>query len=248
MSAYAYDDAHPRPSAHPVLSEFIAAATDLLAREQLHWTLDDDLDGWCKIITGAPRTGARSRAFVRGESDPPDDAYWIHLAHRDGRTAAIIAARYFDTNLGMWDYIREGRLWSANRTPMKVDIPGPGPRGRMAHTGGLWVSPDPDFSGRGISWLLTRLNHIVALTRWDCDFVFGMCLEQLIAKGVAKNYGAEETLFLMSGPFGKGGAESRLYVLQNSGDFLIQRAWDDLKKIRYKDNQQMRDIAPFAKR
>ena len=95
---------------------------------------------------------------------------------------------------------------------------------------------------------LAHLNHIVALERWNLDYALGMCLQVMIDKGIASNYGAEQTLFLADTPFGKNGSMSKMYVLANSADFLIKRARHETLEIRSKRDQKMRDFAPFAKR
>lgn len=78
-----------------VVRDFLAEAVpELLARDDLVYRVDDDLAGWCDIISNAPRTDGRNPAFTPGEGPPPDDAYWVEVSHRDGRVAAIAAGRF----------------------------------------------------------------------------------------------------------------------------------------------------------
>lgn len=250
MSALALDyvdvDLAPANAKH-ALQSYIEGAVELLARDDLEVRMELDLAEWCRIISSAPRTDGRNPAFTPGETPPPDDAYWLRITHRDGRLAAIMAARYIETELGFYDHVRAGRLWFPDRRPLPVIPAHPGPAGALAHTGGLWVSPDPDFAGIGISWLLTRLNHAVAMTRWDLDWVIGIVFPRLIQKGVAANYGAESMELMLDVPYGRDGARVIMYALPNSRDFVVRRSLADLAQIRDEEDKKMRDFAPFAK-
>lgn len=230
-----------------VVQDFIDdAAPELLARDQLEYRVGFDLADWCRIITHAPRTDGRNAAFTPGETAPPDDAYWIEVTHRDGRVAGIAAGRYLQTDLGFYDYIRAGRLWFPGRPDIPVIPAHPGPQGRFAHTGGIWVSPE--FAGIGLSWLLPRLNHAIALTRWNLDWVIGIAFPAIIGKGIVENYGAEAMELLLDAPFGAGGKQLVMYALLNSRPYIVDRTWRDLLQIRGEQDKKMRDLAPFAKR
>ena len=124
---------------------------------------------------------------------------------------------------------------------------GPGPTGALAHTGGLWVSLDPDFAGIGISWLLTRLNHALALARWNLDWVIGVVFQRLIDKGVAANYGAERMELMIDAPICRDGARFVMYALPNSREFLVRRSLADLTRMRNAPDMKMRDLAPYTK-
>lgn len=231
-----------------VVHAFLAEAVpELLARDDLVYEVDEDLAGWCDIISRAPRTDGRNPAFTPGEGPPPDDAYWVKVSHRDGRVAGIAAGRWLDTDLGFYSYVREGRLWWPEHRPLPVIPTHPGPTGSLAHTGGLWVSPD--FGGIGLSWLLPRINHALALTRWDLDWAIGLITSQsIVAKGITANYGAESVELMLDVPFGVGGKQLVMYALPNSRAFLIDRTWRDLLQFRNEEGKKMRDFAPFAKR
>lgn len=254
MSTLAFDLDRPnrsitRVDPSTIIQMYVEAATELLARDSLEFRMEFDLADWCRIISSAPRTDGRNPAFVPGATRrPPDDAYWLRVTHFDGRLAGIMAARYIETEMGFYDYVRDGQLWWPDRRPLPVIPTAPGPTGRMAHTGGLWVSPDRDFAGIGLSWLLTRLNHAIALARWDLDWVIGVVFKRLLDKGVAANYGAETTELMLDAPFGTDGARLVMYALPNSRQFVFQRTWNDLLQIRNEENKKMRDFAPYAKR
>lgn len=248
LEALRLDQSVPRTSyARAIVQEYVDAAQELFARDHLAFNMEFDLADWCRIISDAPRTDGRNPAFVPGETPPPDDSYWLRVTHRDGRLAAIMAARYIETDLGFYDHVRDGRLWWPELRPLPVIPTRSGPSGSMAHTGGLWVSPDPDFAGIGISWMLTRLNHMIALARWNLDWAIGVVFQKLVDKGVAANYGAEMRELMLDAPLGPDGSRLVMYALPNSRDFLIERTRTDLVNIRNKEDQKMRDLAPFAK-
>lgn len=230
-----------------VVHDFIAdGVPELLERDGLQYRVGTDLAEWCEIITHAPRTDGRNAAFTPGETAPPDDAYWICVTHADGRIAGIAAGRYLASDVGFYDYIRAGRLWFPGRPDIPIIPTHPGPQGRFAHTGGIWVSPE--FAGIGLSWLLPRLNHALALTRWDLDWVIGIAFPAIIGKGIVENYGAESMELMLDAPFGAGGKQLVMYALLNSRPYIVERTWGDLLQIRSKQDQKMRDLAPFAKR
>lgn len=234
----------PLAVVHDFLSE---AAPALLARDELIYEVGEDLTGWSEIISAAPRTDGRNPAFTPGEGPSPDDAYWVKVSHLDGRVAGIAAGRFLDTDMGFYHYVRDGRLWWPEHRPLPVVPTRPGPTGRLAHTGGLWVSPD--FGGIGLSWLLPRINHALALTRWDLDWAIGLITSQsIVAKGITANYGAEAVELMLDVPFGEGGKQLVMYALPNSRSFLIDRTRSDLRQFRDEEGKKMRDFAPFAKR
>lgn len=227
------------------LSAYIAAATTILEREGFSFTVEPDLAGWCEVITSADRTDGRNFAFTPGESAPPDDAYWIKIVHASGRTAAIAAARFIDTELGFYDYVRSGKLWTPDDTPMKLEFDEPGPTGRLCHTGGIWVSPA--YAGIGLSWIIARLNHAIAVRKWNLDHVFGCCFEKLISKGIAKNYGAENKKLMMTADFKGTGEQLNMFALENPRRHIEIRSRIDFVRIWNEPGKQMRHLAPFAK-
>ena len=86
-----------------------------------------------------------------------------------------------------------------------------------------------------------------ALARWNLDWAIGVVFQKLVDKGVAANYGAEMRELMLDAPLGPDGARLVMYALPNSRDFLIERTRTDLINIRNKEDQKMRDLAPFAK-
>jgi len=235
--------ADPLAIVHDFINE---AVPHLLGLDELEYQVGFDLAEWCEIITHAPRTDGRNAAFTPGETAPPDDAYWVRVSHRDGRVAGIAAGRYLDTDMGFYDYVRAGKLWWPGRPDIPVIPKHAGPKGRLAHTGGLWVSPE--FAGIGLSWLLPRLNHALALTRWNLDWAIGIAFPAIIQKGITANYGAESVELMLDAPLGPGGRQAIMYALPNSRTFLIDRTWNDLLNVRSEKDHKMRDFAPFAKR
>jgi hypothetical protein len=96
--------------------------------------------------------------------------------------------------------------------------------------------------------LISRLNHAIAVTRWDLDYVFGMCFEKLINIGVDRNYGAQRTRLLLTAPFGEGGSQTKVFALENPRNYIEDRSTRDFVSIWDEPGKKMRDLAPYAKR
>lgn len=231
------------PSDAAVLQDYLFGAAELLARDDLRVTTETDMAGWVSIVASAPRSAGVNPTFNPAMTDHAD-AYWLHVRHGD-RTAAVIAARYLEC-AGYYDFVRAGGLWSRDPSSrIDILIDEPGPAGRLAHTGGLWV--DPDYRGVGLSWLMPRFNHCMAALRWDLEAVTAMVFEGLKKTGIPeKNYGSEDSRLMIDGHFAPTGRVERITSLEYSRPFLVERARNDSLLIGNDGDQQMRDLAPIA--
>lgn len=231
------------PSDPAILEDYLFAATEMLSRDDLRITTETDMTGWVSIIERAPRSAGVNPTFNPAKTDHRD-AYWLHVRHGE-RTAAVIAARYIECP-AYYDFVRAGTLWSrdpAATVDILIDEPGPG--GRLAHTGGLWV--DPEYRGIGLSWLMPRFNHCMATLRWNLDSVTAMVFESLKKTGIPeKNYGSEVSRLMIDGDFAPTGRVERITSLEYSIPFLVERARHDSELIGNDGDQQMRDLAPIA--
>lgn len=236
--------ARPKPPGDAtIIQDYLFAAAELLARDDLRVTTETDMAGWVSIVSSAPRSAGVNPTFNPAMTDHAD-AYWLHVTHGQ-RTAAVIAARFIECS-GYYDFIRAGALWSRDPSA-RVDIliDEPGPAGRLAHTGGLWV--DPDYRGIGLSWLMPRFNHCFATLRWDLASITAMVFEGLKKTGIPeKNYGSEISRLMIDGHFEPTGRPERITSLEYSRDFIIDRARNDAQLIGNDGDQQMRDLAPIA--
>jgi len=62
--------------------------------------------------------------------------------------------------------------------------------GSVCYHGELWIrSGDTGFCGKGLSPLLARIAHAIALLRWAPDFIYGFGYDPLVKNGVIVNYG-----------------------------------------------------------
>jgi GNAT superfamily N-acetyltransferase len=231
-----------------ILRAYIASVSELLDRDGFDLRIEGDLRSWRSVMEQASGTDGINPTFDPDKSGEPPDAYWLHIVGRSGRTAAVMAGRYIETD-DYHDYVRRGLLWSPPEAPQPVDtmLSGPGPAGVLSHCGGLWV--DPAHRGIGLSWLIPRLNHAVAAHRWGVDGIVGVVFDRLLAKGVpTANYGVPDVRLCVDGWFWPTGRQERVFQTFTPADFLIKRTWDDLEKIRAGGDKKMRDFAPIARK
>lgn len=228
-----------------ILTSYLAAAHQLLARDGLTMSFSGDLQGWLQIMRSAQGTDGINPAF-----DPSvslgDLSYFIHVVDASNDTVAVMAARRIETP-DYHDYMRRGRLWTAGvDRPIPFIINTAGPAGVLSHCGGLWVKPA--WRSIGLSWLVPRVNHALALHRWGIDAVVGLVFARLEETGIpARNYGVESLTPCIDGLFWPNGQYEQAYQALTSAEFILKRTWDDLDKIRNGSGQHMRDFAPIAK-
>ena len=174
-----------------------------------------------------------------------DTAFWLSCHDAGGDLVACSAARHLQlTETGLADEFRSLRLFYANPQPhldrgtiCVVEEEAAAVAGRMrghiTYSGAIWTRPD--FRGRGIVYLLSRVNRNLALTRWDADYTASVTRVDLAAKGALSPYGYRS---------------ARRIALQNSyrGDFDMSLIWVDRAAMEADLDHYVAEYAPNAAR
>lgn len=179
--------ATPAPSlgTRELIDRYLAAAVDLLERSGYGVQFRSDLAGWARHLCAAPGNTGVNPTF-----DPawhnhiePGTAFWVAVSESSGSVVACMACRLFVT-ASYYDLMRSGRLWytAGKSAPVETQLLGPGPVGRVSHSGGLWVHPD--HRGAGLSWILPRMIGGIAVRAWSIDYHTGIVFAGLNSKGV----------------------------------------------------------------
>jgi hypothetical protein len=155
--------------------------------EELVWINMNNKDSWGPLVpTLDPRLND-----LRGS-----DAFCILCRDRDGNAVAAHAARHFDwTKTNFHNEINCQRLFYAD--PAKARSLGHGAfcnvleattvSGHVAFSGAAWCHPN--FRKVGLSRIVPRLGKLIAKAWWDVDYIVGLMLADVHAKGFAPRFG-----------------------------------------------------------
>jgi hypothetical protein len=136
------------------------------------------------------------------------NAFWLRAVDSDGRTAAMIAERIFDSDDFFADF-RTMRIWHDRPEEatgvVRIDSkPSVVLSGRIGHTGGLWI--EPAFRKKNLSGLLDHLARGLLLKNFWFDHITAVITESLAATGIGnKQYGWGEPDGRLSFDFFAGG-------------------------------------------
>jgi len=126
----------------------------------------------------------------------PASAIWLQGVNEGGETVATYAARalhWVDTTLG--DEARSLRLFygeprghaRAGDFAQIPKTPGAEISGRTAGVGALWIRPD--FRGRGLTKIMSRLGKSYACAHWGARAYWGFVDPAHCASGVGRAFG-----------------------------------------------------------
>lgn len=229
-----------------VCEDYLVAAFTLLLRSGYRASIEWNLADWRDTMMSMPGITGVNAAY-NPDVNPDMTAFWVRITHSSGQIAAIMACRLYVTQ-AYYDLLRTGLLWVSEGVdhPMTCHLEGDGPKGRISHSGGIWVHPD--HRGNGLSWVLPRIVGALSVRQWQIDEHTGIVQDKLLGKGVpAKNYGVSSIKLALTGYFFITGKEERLFSVQTSRRDIVERSARDLEIILGEGHKQVRDLAPIAK-
>lgn len=147
--------------------------------ESLGLTLevDDDLWEWRKLMDNAPATGGASKTLDPLVNDiRPGNSFWVKVIDDSGAVIGCQANRFVETEDFVEEYVTTHRFFG-NRCPSLVQYPValqesvPVLRGKLNFGGGGWVHPD--WRGKAISGLMSRIGRTLALRHFLIDYYLG---------------------------------------------------------------------------
>jgi hypothetical protein len=125
-----------------------------------------------------------------------EDSFCIIGRNSQGDVVATQAARLYRwDNTTFHDEAQSLRLFYAEpdllkRTDERVDVTAPAARrirGRVVFAGGAWYRPD--YRGRQLAQILTRISRAYAYTRWKHDFHVSIMAEEVCKGGMPQRSG-----------------------------------------------------------
>ena len=128
----------------------------------------------------------------------PDNAFWLLGSGADGTVRHLQAVRMDDlVHESLSEFLkRHGpQLMSPHipGNPMASDYAAcrytREMRGRICYHGEVWLSPEGQVRGQGLSVDLPRIGVAIALLRWHPDFIYGLVHPDLVLKGIPARYG-----------------------------------------------------------
>lgn len=123
------------------------------------------------------------------------NAFWIGVLDGEGQVASLQAAKLED--------LRDrplARFWQQQQRRIFADPAGGAPRfgedhaadafelrGRIVYHGNLWLRRD--LRGKGLAEKLTQMGFLVALLKWQPDWLYGLMAEASALKGFGLRVG-----------------------------------------------------------
>lgn len=177
----------------PLLSRFVLAADRAMRRRGVTLRLRHDFDELLninKFYVARDLWYPLLDAFNPLYTDlTPENAYWISGEDNAGEIVATWGARIYDwthTNLAeqacaMWYGRDAGRRCVVTAEAARLIT------GNVAWGGGAWVRPD--FRGRQLSYLTSRILKAYACARWPIDWSICHIGIDNVKRGLAATYG-----------------------------------------------------------
>lgn len=242
MSFVSVSQYQPAALTTSLLDAYATLAGALLLREGFKLTIQTDMREWASLLQNAPAANGANPTFDPDRTGPARDAFWLCVETND-RIVAVAASKLIETDIGYYDYVRQGLLWSRPPgEPLDILVPEPGPTGLLTHSGGLWVHPD--FRRIGLSWLLPRLNQAWSQIEWGVDWIASVIFSDIHDKGLPLKYGSHRCRVLVDGWFAPKRRPELIYSAEYPGDHLLRRAAGDLDLLHRHPDHKMRDLAP----
>lgn len=225
-----------------LLDAYASMAGALLLREGFRLSIRTDMREWASVLRHAPATNGANPTFDPDQTGPALDAFWL-CVETDDQIVAVAASKLIEADAGYYNYVRQGLLWSEPPgEPIDILISEAGPRGLLAHSGGLWVHPD--FRRIGLSWLVPRLNQAWSQIEWGVDWIASVIFSDIHDKGLPLKYGSQSCRVLIDGWFAPKCQKELIYSAEYPGDHLLRRAASDLNLLHRHPDHKMRDLAP----
>lgn len=170
----------------------------------------------------------------------PENAYWIAGENEHGEVVTTRAAHIYywpDTNLR-----EQARLPFYGRNggqPCIVTAEAADMISGVVWDGGAaWVRPD--FRGKKLSGLLSRVSKAYGAARWPLDWLIGFAQPDIVSKGYVSVYGARHTsnsIFYPKSPWGDPLEVALLYT-------AVDEAYEDLAEFLATELSVVKDEAP----
>lgn len=139
--------------------------------------IDDDMWKWRELMETAPGAVGASRTLDPKLNDVSSgNAFWVKLTDDNGQIIGCQANRFFVTEDFVEEYVCTHRFFgdrcpSLKHYPVQLRDPIPVLCGRMNFGGGGWVHPD--WRGKAISGLMSRIGRTLALRHFLIDYYVG---------------------------------------------------------------------------
>ncbi len=189
---------------------------------------------------------AEQKKYSNPELDPnlhdldERNSIWIKIKDDKGDTIATIAARlcYIDSLISLCEHYE---FWYGEKirftTPLNLvyDNISDMPYGSTAYDGAMWVRPD--HRGRGLSWVLSRLCRMIAIRKWNPDWIFGFGFEAVTRAQLPRSvYGYPRFGIFATGFKFPGHPTQTIYLASMTNDEALRGAAEDWRYLTARPN------------
>jgi hypothetical protein len=188
----------PRPLApedFAIAEAFCDLMLEKLARTGVKVTIESDFEEFVRLrLDASPETPMNTTYDPARVALSLRNAFWFRVRDAEGALVAMIAHRAFDT-VDLFHDIASVRLWHDRPAPAApyvfraLDLEAArGIRGRVAHSGGLWIHPD--WRKRNLSGHLDHLGRALMVRNFWFDHMTAFIVDKLAATGIGiRQYG-----------------------------------------------------------
>jgi hypothetical protein len=180
-------------------SRYVARQADLAAEAGVTLELLDDFTELRRVVERTPNRAPLTPVFDNRVSDVhAGNAFWMLGRGPDGAVVHLQAVRRDDLEgESLSEHLaRHGALFLSPHIPAVPEGSDYAAcrymrsmTGRICYHGEVWLSPEGDYRGRGLSVLLPRMGVALALMRWSPDYIYGLVHPDLVLKGIPARYG-----------------------------------------------------------
>lgn len=181
-------------------AQFFAASHDILNSANIRIETGSDFETYGKIIAAGRPVQALGAPF-----DPKlhvldeTNAYWLAAFNPEGRLIHTQAAKMLSMEDQTLSEYMIKRFQEFPPALPDIDFArsryraGPGAhriKGNVVYHGDIWITPEGgSYRGNGMSTVLARYGLMLAVERWNPDFIFGFMARSVAFKGFAERMG-----------------------------------------------------------
>lgn len=224
------------------IQELIDINLNYVSELGLSFHIDDELKNWKKHMESLPGDENTARSLDPDFNDVhPGNSFWISLKDSDDRIVACQGNRCLETENFVQEFIITRRFFGDRRPvlhyfPLELCDSVPVLNGRIGFGAGNWVHPD--YRGKKISGVMSRMGRMLSLRHFLFDYYIGF----VVATERRRQYGIQGL-----------GLTNRRHLLHGrypgkEGDFSVDIYWMHRSEMMSQIDQELDelDLSPVA--
>lgn len=181
-------------------ARFFASSQEIFCEREIRIEVGSDFDAYGKIVSeGRPIQGLGAPFDPERHQLDDHNSFWLAAYDKAGDLIHTQAAKRLDMSGASLDNYMRHHFREFPPALPDIDLirsrfrASPGAHmisGNVVYHGDVWIAPEKgNYRGVGLSTVLARYGLLLAMGRWDPDFIFGFMAQAVAFKGFAERMG-----------------------------------------------------------